>query len=118
MPRPNPQPSNFRLQVLALLLLATFPLTVKAQCSGLFGNTFSNIYVNESGQFRTDQWMAQKTTLNKDESGWSSISVQESNMKPFFEVTETGTDFVLKVGLRSSHCKWILFSGFQFKWLV
>ena len=119
MPPPNSQNSqnsqttNFLFPALALLLLAAFPLSVKAECNTFFGNAFHNLYVNESGQIRTD-W-EQTTTLDKDESGWSSITIQENNMKPFFEVTDTGTDFVLKVGVTFPHCKRILFPGFQFE---
>ena len=110
--QPPPNSSNFLLT--ALLLLATFPLSVKAKCNTFFGTELVlGIYVNESGQFRTD-W-DQNTTLNKNESGWSSITIQENQMKPFFEVTDTGTDLVLKVGLTFPHFKWILFPGFQFK---
>ena len=108
--QPPPNSSNFLLP--ALLLLATFPLSVKAECNTFFGQ-YQNIYVNESGQFRSG-W-DQITTLNKNESGWSSITIQENQMEPFFEVTETETDLVLKVGLTFPHFKWILFPGFQFK---
>ena len=110
---PSSPSSKFLLPAIALLLLATFPISAKAECGTFFGNEFKKSYVNESGQFITD-W-EQRTFLNKDESGWSSITIQENYMKPFFEVTDTGTDFVLKVGVTFPHCKRILFPGFQFK---
>ena len=112
--QPPPNSSNFLLP--ALLLLATFPLSVKAKCNTFFGTELVlGIYVNESGQFRSDWEQEQTTSLNKAESGWSSITIQENQMKPFFEVTDNGTDLVLKVGLTFPHFKWILFPGFQFK---
>ena len=110
----QPPPNSSNLLLPTLLLLATFPLSVKAECNTFFGQ-YQNIYVNESGQFRSDWEQEQTTSLNKVESGWSRITIQENQMKPFFEVTDNGTDLVLKVGLTFPHFKWILFPGFQFK---
>ena len=98
----QPPPISSKFLLPALLLLATFPLSVKAQCDTFFGvPQYLNIYVNESGQFRTG-W-EQTTSLNKAESGWSRITIQENHLKPFFEVTDNGTDLVLKVGLTFPH---------------
>ena len=95
------RPSNSQLSKLILsaflLLFPSLILSVKAQCIQSDTSTYfgPDLYVKESGQFNPD-WV-QTTTLNQVESGWSSIFIQNSYLRSFFEIKWNGTDFVLEV---------------------
>ena len=96
MPPNNSQPSKFILPSL-FLLVASLPILVEAQCNTFFGGFAEVISVKESGQFLETPQAPQITTLNKVESGWSSIIIRENNLATYFSVTDNGTDFVFEV---------------------
>jgi len=101
MPPPNSQPSKFLFPAILLLVVASLSVSVEAKCDSFFGNDFSSIYVKESGEFSPD-WVL-TTTLNKVDSGWSSITIGDNDLTRFFEVTDTRDDFILTV---SSLSEW------------
>ena len=95
MPPNNSQPSKFILPSL-LLLVASLPVLVEAQCNTFFGGSAELILVRESGQFLEID-PPQTTTLNKAESGWASITIRENSLATYFSVTDNGDDFVFEV---------------------
>ena len=103
MPPPNSQPSKFLFPAILLLVVASLSVSVEAKCDSFFGNDFSFIYVKESGEFSPD-WVL-TTTLNKVDSGWSSITIGDNDLTRFFEVTDTRDDFILTVNLTFLYCK-------------
>ena len=63
--------------------------------------------MKESGEWATSPDWVLTTTLKKVDSGWSSITIGNNALARFFEVTDTGDDFVLTVNPTFPHCRLI-----------
>ena len=82
-----------------LLLTARLSTPSNAQCSNtVFGDGYDFVFVKEGGDFSTER--SQKISLSKDETGYSSITIDQNHdpdVAAFFGINDNGTHFVLTV---------------------
>ena len=92
-------PQTQTSEIFFLLLTARFATHINAQCSNTFyGDDFGIVHVKEGGDFSTDR--SQKISLSKEETGYSSITIDENHdpdVAAFFGINDNGTHFVLTV---------------------
>ena len=92
-------PQTQTSEIFFLLLTAGFATSINARCSDiLFGDGYDFVFVKEGGDFSTER--SQKISLSKDETGYSSITIDQNHdpdVAAFFGINDNGTHFVLTV---------------------